>query len=106
MYVVTADHAMTEAARATSVLLPIKSLDDVLAALAATETPDIRDTVENFLSKADVRQAIQGAIKANIEDLYRSMMAMTSPMQKSLNLSWLAKSKSLISRSWLLLMTT
>jgi PIN domain len=69
MYVVTADHAMTDAVRATTVLLPIKSLDDVLAALAATETPDIRNTVEKLLSKPRVRQDLQDRIEASIEDL-------------------------------------
>jgi PIN domain len=69
MYVVTADRAMTDAVRATTVLLAMKSLDDVLAALAATETPNVRETAEKLLSEPSVRQGLQDGIEANIGDL-------------------------------------
>ena len=69
MYVVTADKAMTDAVRATSVLLPARTLDSLLALVAATETPDIRHTAEKLLAKSDVLQGIQEAIVANIDDL-------------------------------------
>jgi hypothetical protein len=69
MYVVTADKAMTDAVKATSVLLPIRTLDDLLASVAATETPNIRNTAEKLLAQNRVLQSIQNAIAENIDDL-------------------------------------
>lgn len=69
MYVVTRDKAMTEAVAASKVLIHIAGLDDILAALAAEETPDIREKVERLLAKAKVVNGLRNGIGWCIDEL-------------------------------------
>jgi len=69
MYVVTRDKAMTETVRAAEVLIPASTLEDVLDALAATETPDIREKVEGLLSTPEVVKGLHDGIGWCIDEL-------------------------------------
>lgn len=69
MYVVTKDKAMTEAIRVSNALIPMAGLEDVLAAVAATERPDIREEVEDLLSNAMVLSAFRRALEETIDEL-------------------------------------
>ncbi|WP_156634158.1 PIN domain-containing protein [Methylobacterium sp. Leaf113] len=69
MYVVTADKAMSDAVNDAPHLYHARTLEDLFALIAATETPDIRDTVAKLLKKAKVISSIQTAVNENIGDL-------------------------------------
>jgi hypothetical protein len=69
MYVITADKAMTDAVKATNVLLHKEKLEDILASFACTETPKIRARAEAILEKDTVQQEIQAEVENNIGDL-------------------------------------
>lgn len=69
MYVVTRDKAMTEAIAASETLIHMAGLDDVLAALAAEETPDIRERVERLLSEAKIVEGLRNGIGWCIDEL-------------------------------------
>ncbi|MGO6685832.1 PIN domain-containing protein [Rhizobium leguminosarum] len=69
IYVVSADKAMREAARATGVLVPVESLKDLLAAAAVVTTPDIIRQAADLLKKKPVVAELQSAIEASIDDL-------------------------------------
>jgi len=68
MYVVTADKAMIDAIKATQNLLYAKTLEDLFASIAATETPGIRDKVDKLLETRIVG-SIQSAMEENIGEL-------------------------------------
>ncbi len=65
MYVVTADKAMIDAIKATQNLLYAKTLEDLFASIAATETPGIRDKVDKLLEKTQIVDSIQSAMEEN-----------------------------------------
>jgi PIN domain len=69
MYVVTADKAMKDAVNASEVLLHETKLEDILAAVANTETPDIRARAEVLLKRDTVQAQLQAKVGENIEEL-------------------------------------
>lgn len=69
MYVVTADKAMTESVKATSVLIHAQKLEDILAAVASTETPNIRNRAKRLLERDAVKAQLQKAVADDIDEL-------------------------------------
>jgi hypothetical protein len=69
MYVIGADKAMAEAVKRTSVLLPMQTLDELLEALAATESPDIVSRASKLLESKEVREALQTEVASKIDEL-------------------------------------
>lgn len=69
MYVIGADKAMAEAVKKTSVLIPMQTLDELLEALAATESPDIVSRASKLLENKDVQKALQAEVGGKIDEL-------------------------------------
>lgn len=59
MYVVTGDEAMQRAAAATTTLVPISSLDDLLQTAATMENPELLDFVSDALLKLSFDDALK-----------------------------------------------
>jgi hypothetical protein len=66
MYVVTADAAMQRAAEESDVLIPIKSLLELLQTATAAETPKIVDQVERFLASPEFLAEMEESIRRQI----------------------------------------
>lgn len=69
MYVVTMDGAMSTAAAATGVLIPVEKLADLLEAAVEIETPDILRRADHLFGLAEVLAELQQGIETEIEDL-------------------------------------
>jgi hypothetical protein len=69
MYVVTADQAMRRGASATSTLIPLATLNELLEAATIEHSPDVLETVEAILDQPEFAGQLAAALDNVIDEL-------------------------------------
>ena len=65
MYVVTADAAAGRAAEETGVLIPVKSLQELLAIATEAETPELTSAIDEVMQRQEFKDELQEYINKN-----------------------------------------